>query len=622
MAFLNQIGLWALLSLIPFIILYLRRPKPTDRVIPSLMFIIQDKKTSKRYDFLQKFLTNLLFFIQLLTLIGLAIAIAEPSIKANYDVSLENTIIVLDVSGSMQADEGGKTRFEKAVKEAKKVLSGKNSIILAEHIPLVILEDENEKVAADILGNINAKATTTNLGDAMLMAKDILGERPGRIVIISDFNNVDGPDLLVVKRTLSSDEIVVNFIDVSNNAENAGIIRMEVNKHNLKISVKNFNSVKKQVNLKLIKDKKTLSESGKIEVLPNSIETFIFDDTPTGVSKIELEPKDDLMVDNIAYVSAPLKKKVNVLLITNKRGTNLENALLASRDIELNIVNPPVLTLNTHGNRIEPFNHDVIITHQINNVGRRDGILPGTFQDLSNYVRDGGKLILTAQDNLMQFKKFDLDIVDLTKLSQDTKRVCMDIINELTKDFKNNNCFSTVSKYFEATSKPGTNVIASIDGIPLLAIKEQYKGKIFYYGIIDEASDFKTLPSYPVFWNSLVNYMAETENIRDFNSKTGKVITINEQRVKTPSSSLKTSKVIMDEAGIYEFDNKKFAANLLDEQESEVTKASTLEKEGENTKVLKEEGIEKSFSVSALILLIVFLLMCFEVFYIKRRGDL
>jgi len=622
MAFLNIIGLLALTSLIPFIILYLRRPKPVDRVIPSLMFILQDRKTSKQYAFLRKFLTNLLFFIQLLAIIGLSIAIAEPFIVLPYDVSLENTVLVLDASASMQAEDGGKTRFQAAIREANKALSGRNSIILAEHIPLIILEDEDSKVAADILGKLKPKATITNLGDGMLLAKDILGNRQGRIVVISDFNNVDGPDLLVVKRTLSSEDIIINFVDVTNDAENAGIIRMDVKKHSIKVFVKNFNQVGKQINLKLVKDKKTLAESGNINILPNSIESFIFDDTPTGLSTIVLEPKDDLDVDNIAYISAPLKQQVNVLLITNKRNSNLENAMLASRDVSLNVVNPPVLTLNIKGQRIEPFEHDVIVTHQINNVGRRDGILPGTFKDLSNYVKNGGNLIITAQDDLDKFKLENLDIVDLNKLTQITKRVCIDIINELTKEFKNNNCFSTVSNYFDATAKKDTKVIASIDETPVFAIKDHFKGTIFFYGIIDEASDFRTLPSYPIFWNSLINFMAKTEDIRDFNSKTGKIVTINEQTVKTPSSSFKTSRIIFDEAGIYEFDNKKFAANLLDEDESDVTKSSVLEKESESTKILKEQGIERNFSLSALILILVFLLLGFEVFYIKRRGDL
>jgi len=622
MPFANTLGLIALASLIPFIILYLRKPKPVDRIIPSLMFLIKNKKTSKQADFFRKFLTNLLFFIQLLALLGLSFAIADPFIKVPYDVSLENTVIVLDVSASMQSDEGGTTRFENAIKEAKKVLSGRNSIILAENIPLIVLEDENDETASNILGNLKEKATTTNLGDGMLLAKDLLQDRPGRIVVISDFSNIDGPDLLAVKKAIGSDEIIINFVDVSNDAENIGIIEMNVGKHSIKIFIKNFNPVKRQINLKLIKDKDVIAESGKIDVLPNSVESFLFDDTPAGVSKIVLEPDDDLSVDNIAYVSAPLKKRVDVLLMTNKKNTNLENALLASRDIRLNIVNPPVLTLNTKGDRIEPFEHDVIVVHSINNVGRRDGILPGTFQDLSNYVKNGGKLILTAQNDLDEFNKVDLDIVNLKKLVEDTRKVCVDVINEMTKQFGNDICFSTVSEYFSTDLKEGTSVIASILGMPALAIKDHFKGKIFYYGIIDDASDFRTLPSYPIFWNSLINFMAETENIRDFNSKTGKIVAIDEQKVKTPSASLTTSKVIFDEVGIYEFNGKKFAVNLLDEKESDVTASSVLKEESESSKVLKEKGIERDFSLSILLLILVFLLMVFEVFYIKRRGDL
>ena len=105
--------------------------------------------------------------------------------------------------------------------------------------------------------------------------------------------------------------------------------------------------------------------------------------------------------------------------------------------------------------------------------------------------------------------------------------------------------------------------------------------------------------------------MAGTEDIRDFNSKTGKVVTIKEQKVKTPSLPLTTSKIIFDEVGIYEFDNKKFASNLLDETESDVARGSVLEVEGKRGEVLKETGIERNFSLSILILIIVFILLIF-----------
>ena len=118
----NQIGLWALLSLVPFIIIYLRRPRPQDQVIPSLMFLIKNKKTSQKYSLFRKLIHNLLFLLQLLALLLLSVSVAAPFISIPYDVTLENTVLIIDSSGSMQAKEDG-TRFEKAIKEARKVLA-------------------------------------------------------------------------------------------------------------------------------------------------------------------------------------------------------------------------------------------------------------------------------------------------------------------------------------------------------------------------------------------------------------------------------------------------------------------------------------------------------------------
>ncbi len=518
MGFENTIGLFALLSLIPFILLYLRRPKPQDRTIPSLMFLVKEKKTSTKNSFLKKFFINLLFLIQLLILVGLSFTVAMPFIKLPYDVSLENTIIILDASASMQAEDG-KSRFDEAIKEAKKALSGSNSIILAENIPLIILEDEDEEIAQDILNRLGPKATTTNLGDAMLLARDILQDNPGRIAVISDFANVNVEDLLIVKTAVETDDRVVSFIDVSNEVGNIGIVNMDVRKHSIKVFVKNFNDEEKTVKLKLLQGNDVLADSGNIKILPNSIESFIFDDTPTGISRLELEPKDNFLVDDIVYISAPLKKQVSVLLITNRKNTNLETALRASKDIALNVVNPPVLTIDTDGDKIEPYKHDVIVVHEINNVNERDGILPGTFQDLSSYVKNGGKLVITAQNNLNDIDIHDTNVVNIKNNVEQTKKVCANVINQLTKQF-GEPCFATTSRYFNADVVVGALTIASIGDIPILALKSLQAGKIFYYGIIDDASDFKTLPSYPIFWNELINCLAETEDIREFNIRT------------------------------------------------------------------------------------------------------
>ena len=61
----------------------------------------------------------------------------------------------------------------------------------------------------------------------------------------------------------------------------------------------------------------------------------------------------------------------------------------------------------------------------------------------------------------------------------------------------------------------------------------------------------------------------------------------------SPSSSITTSRVIFDEVGIYEFNNKKFAVNLLDESESDVTKKSVLDDQDFNKEIRYFNDIAK-----------------------------
>lgn len=630
--FQRPLGLLALAAVAVFVILYLRRPKPQDKVIPSLMFIMQDAKRSRQYSFFQKLMTNLLFLLQLFSILGLSLVAAAPFVKLKYDVTLENTIIILDVSASMQAKEKGElkasslsrehlSRFDKAIGEAKKILSGRNSIIMAENAPLIVLENENTDIALDVLSKIRPRATTTNLGDALLLAKDILGDKPGRIIVLSDFLSTEGPDIEVVRATLASEDKIVDFVDASNNAKNVGIIRLEAAKYNTKVYVKNFNNEQAQRTIKIVRDGKVITQT-RVNIAPNSIENFIFD-TPAGISSVELEPKDDLEADDVGYIATPPKIKTSVLLITNEKSGNLELALAAAKDIELNVVNPPVLTISTRKERIEPYKHDAIIVYKVNNVNKRDGIVPGTFDDIEKYVDNGGNLIIAAQEDIREINMKGLPVVDLkSKLNKPTK-VCIETINQITKQFEKERCFTTAASYFGAEAKKGAITFASADDKnPLIVYGEKKKGRVAYYGILDETSDFKTLPSYPIFWNLLINFMVGTEDIKDFNHKTGKIVTLKEQKVKTPSSSLTTSRLLMDEVGIYEFDGKKFAVNLLDEKESDISLPSKVEALEAREKLLERESKEHDFNLELAILALVFLFMLTEFFYIKRRGDL
>ena len=607
MGFENIYGLYALLALIPFIILYLRRPKPLERVIPSLMFLMKEEKTTRQYSFLRKLLQNLLFILQLAALIGLCFAVAIPYINVPSSIMAEKTVVVIDGSASMQTKDGLATRFDNAIEKAKKELGGKNGIVLAENNPLILLEDGGKGEAENILSKLKPKATTTNIGDAMLLARSLLKGK-GKIVVASDFIATEGPDVITIKETLVAGGNKVKFIDVGNKAKNTGIVGLEINKGETKAFIKNFNKEKENINVKLKKENQVLDEK-IIEVLPDSVESLVFT-TPTALSRIEINVKDDLDIDNSAFISAPDKMKTDVLLITNqKKNSYVKSALEASKSFNLEIREPPATNA-------ESINHQVVVVDKIT----KDKLLPHEFDYLAAYVKRGGNLIIAAQEDLNSMDTSDLLPVKLGEKGEKAK-ICIDMFIQFTKMFEKGNCF-TDSKYFKAKTDNSSVTIASAGENPIFSIKNYGSGKVFYYGIFDDTSDFKTSINYPLFWNSLLEFLVQTEDIRDYNYKTGEITAIEEQKVKMPSGSyLTASRLLLDEAGVYETANKKIAVNLLSEKESDIT---TREQESITEGEAESEMLKDKTKIALEVPLLIFaaLILFFEIIYIKVRGDL
>lgn len=119
-------SLWPLvmLSAVPVVIvLYLLKPKGKDYRISSnllwdKLFLNQQSKT-----FLEKFIHNILMYLQIVILMLLVLALMSPYIH-RQGKSRGNVILVLDTSGSMQHDAGdGRTRMEKALEQAESLIA-------------------------------------------------------------------------------------------------------------------------------------------------------------------------------------------------------------------------------------------------------------------------------------------------------------------------------------------------------------------------------------------------------------------------------------------------------------------------------------------------------------------
>ena len=593
----STVGLLALLSLVPLIILYLIRPKPKVIEIPSLMFFLKSTGRTKLTSFLKQITRDWLFLIQLLIILLLALSVAKPFTEYLHDITAANTVIVMDVSASMQAKEGARTRFAKAVTRAKTLLGSKNTVILAKNVPSIGLKDASSNDAIEYLNSLRAKETNTRLGDAIILAGELItGE--GRVIVLSDFVNTAGQDPNTAKSVLQSKEIVVDFVNVADNtAQNVGIVGLDPGEDSTTVYVRNFDQQQRTVQLKI---GGTVKE---MKLAAGSAETFTFV-TPPGITKMQLSPQDDFPVDNVAYLSAPGKGITKALLITNNASIFLTNGLKASGDVQLDIAQPPVVP--TSG-------YQVYILHKINPAE----ILPGTFRDLANAVKKGASLVVHMQEGSEAINYESLLPFKVIGITEGGVFPQVLQLNRFTKNIE----FGKIAFYYMVEERDNMVDVVVADSQPLVSIGKLGDGRLAYYGILERASDFPFSPGYPIFWTEMLRYLTGIKDIKTLNYRTRDIVILDEvQTIKGPERTVKQATLILEDAGLYEASDRTIAANLIDEAESNLNSeveigAKSTEFELKPVKEPRKYEFELPFVIFALVVIVL------ELLYVKMRGD-
>ncbi|MBI2550508.1 BatA domain-containing protein [Candidatus Woesearchaeota archaeon] len=621
MPFKNPAGLYALLALIPFIILYLRRPKPKEKTIPSLMFFMKEGGATKFSNFFKQFLQNLIFLLQLAIIVSAALAVAAPFFTSEKAASAKHTVVVIDGSASMNAMLSGESqaRFEKAVEEASSRIEGRASIILAANIPVVVLEKTSSAEAKKVLATLKAKATETHVGDAMLAAGELIADdaKSSKVIVLSDFQSNSGTDVIVAKRSLSAMGANVELINVLGNDKNSlnalsnvGFVELDVNKFQTTALVKNYDDVQRAIDIEILNGNKVVSEQ-HLTIGPRSLEGVSFE-TIHGSTQLNIQQDDDIDVDNHLFISSPAKR-IRALVITNSDTSYIVAALKSSPNVELDVAFPPV---------VKSFNYDAIIIHNASS----QFMLPGFYKEINKALANGAGLVITAQDSLPTYvKQFNMPLQ--IEGTGNASKAEVKVENYLTKgvDLVDFGVVATYSilRQKDSKSKDFTTLVAADDGSPLLGTYAAGSGIAMYYGFLDDKSTFRSSYSYPIFWDNLMSFITKSEDLASFNVLTGRVEGISEQQAATPSGKLATSRLFFDDAGFYTFGGKTVAANLLNKGESDIKSPKAFGIAEDDSKLLVPElsakaevALERKLMLAALALLLLELLL------IKTRGDL
>lgn len=280
--FLNPVGLLGLLGLIAVIVLYLTRPKPERKVMPSMQFFQQKERDSKLRKAFRMLKTNSILILNLLIVLIASLALAGFYLEGSGS---GETVIIYDVSASMHEEHA------EAVSTVLSEASTQNTVIVAGET-LEVFEDVNRQSAADIVRDNPPGYTGSDMAAAVQRAKSYEGD----ILVLSDLDV--GESTLEEFRELGADrglkqmdystENDLGFVDVGEEY----------------VEVRNYRSNSFSTFLSVN------SETREFEIGPEETKRIEID-LGQGENKVEL-PNDGFSPDNEAFVYLPGDEKIEV----------------------------------------------------------------------------------------------------------------------------------------------------------------------------------------------------------------------------------------------------------------------------------------------------------------------
>ena len=622
----NPFALVALLSVIPLIIIYMLRPKPTVLAIPTLMFVLKLERERKRvYASLTKIVQDPLFLVQLLVLILLSIAAAGYYYNSEEPLSGEHTVLILDTSASMQVD----SRFEDAVGIADGYVSKKNSIILASDMPLTVLEGGSASAAHDILNKVRPSAGTADLSAAITTGMRALSTEGGRIIVISDFTNSKGDDPVASKNLAESYGIKVNFIKVGNPADNIGIINgwIEATDGNYSYTgvVKNYKNSNQKIEIETGRGiSGNASTSFTLDVPASGTNQFTLGNIGPGLTTVRLNIEDSLPVDNKAYISIPETSSQRILYVTDNGKLPSKTALSLLPNSNMTISKSVPAELD---------NYTLVVLAQ------KDTPIGNSSVDrIESYVRNGGNAVFIVSGALVP-EKTEVDLIKILPVKplrlEDAENglgVEEVLKSSITKDIRSNEI--SVRRYLNATERTGSTTLVALkeNNVPVLSYWQVGRGTVFYMGLSDELGEnswnnFHNLPEYPVFWIKLVQWLGGAGDISEYNLKTGSLTSLSRtEEIRTPTKTFTSNRILFDEAGIYEIAGKRIAVNLYNDRESNTTvDASELMKRAvsdDEPKLVRADTYTAKNDITNYLIGVIFLLILLEILIVRQRGEL
>ena len=282
-------------------------------------------------------------------------------------------------------------------------MSKKNSIILASDSPLLALEGGSASAAKDILKQVRPGAGTADLSAAISSGMRLLSREGGRIIVISDFTNWKGDDPVASKSLAESYGIKVSFVKVGKPADNIGIINGWIEAADGKYSytgvIKNYLGQNENVEIDTGRGNSgNSSTSFSLDVPAGGTNQFTLGNLEPGITTVKLNVKDDLPVDNEAYISIPDTSKQSILYVTDDGKLPSKTALSLLPNSNLTVSDTVPSSLDSY---------TLVVLAQ-----KETPIANNSVDSIESYVRNGGNAVFIASGALVP-DKTELNLIKI-----------------------------------------------------------------------------------------------------------------------------------------------------------------------------------------------------------------
>ena len=314
---------WALAVPAVILVLYLLRRRFLPQQVPSVFLwrkSIRDYAANRPF---QRLMKNLLLPLQILAALALALALMHPAIPGG---AAGQTILIFDVSGSMQTQTAGRTRLDAAKEEALKLVrtlpTGEEITILTagkepERLALSVDREEAEQTIASITCGKDGADTDKALSLADAIARNTDKDTGTNVIIYSD-------DLRRSRISFRSEAFALTIVNCGAGEENRSVYSLEAENGQAFARIANFGEACR-VSLTCEADG-VLCDARETEIPAGETAGVSFSIPETAkVVRVSLREKDALAADNAA--ETPVRRAANRKAAVTSDSLFLESAL-------------------------------------------------------------------------------------------------------------------------------------------------------------------------------------------------------------------------------------------------------------------------------------------------------